>query len=104
MHKGTLKVGARFTSGDRATFGGTDITKTDAGGNIVYDNAGNAEDENLSGPTAGLGFGYIIPRASLPLNIGLRYEHIFVSGEPSQGILALRISWSLLTARRLQQH
>jgi hypothetical protein len=84
------------------TFGGTDITKMDAEGNIVYNNAGNAEDENLSGPTAGLGFGYIIPRASLPLNIGLRYEHIFVSGEPSQDILALRVSWSLLTAKRLQ--
>ena len=84
------------------TFGGTDITKMDAGGNIVYNNAGNAEDENLSGPTAGLGFGYIIPRASLPLNIGLRYEHIFVSGEPSQDILALRVSWSLLAAKRLQ--
>jgi hypothetical protein len=84
------------------TFGGTDITKMDAEGNIVYDNAGNAEDENLSGPTAGLGFGYIIPKASLPLNIGLRYEHIFVSGEPSQDILALRVSWSLLTAKRLQ--
>jgi hypothetical protein len=85
-------------------FGGTDITKTDAEGNIVYNSAGNAEDENLSGPATGLGFGYIIPRASLPLNIGLRYEHIFVSGEPSQNILALRISWSLLTAKRLSSH
>jgi len=31
-------------------FGGTDITKMDAEGNIVYNNAGNAEDENLSAP------------------------------------------------------
>ena len=85
------------------TFGGTDITKMDAEGNIVYDNSGIAEDENLSGPTTGLGFGYIIPKASLPLNFGLRYEHIFVSREPSQDMLSFRVSWSLLTAKRLQR-
>jgi hypothetical protein len=84
------------------TFGGTDITKMEEG-NVVYNSSGIAEDENLSGPTAGLCFGYIIPKASLPLNIGIRYEHIFVSGEPSQSILAFRVSWSLLTAKRLQR-
>lgn len=85
------------------TFGGTDITKVNAAGNTVYDNAGNAEDENLSGPSAGLGFGYIIPKASLPLNFGIRYEHIFVSSEPSQDMLSFRVSWSLLAAKRMQQ-
>jgi hypothetical protein len=85
------------------TIGGSDIEKTDANGNLLYNSDGSVQDQKISGATAGLGFGYLVPSASLPLNIGLRFEHVFVSGDPSQSLLSLRISWSLLTGRRLQQ-
>jgi hypothetical protein len=83
------------------SFGGTDIQKLDAGGNPVYTSSGSEVDQKVNGPTVGTGAGYIIPSASFPLNIGLRYAHIFVpSGDPSQNILSLRISWSLSVGRR----
>lgn len=83
------------------TVGGTDIPKLDAAGQPIYNADGSEVDQKLSGATAGLGFGYILPNPKLPLNIGLRYEHTFVSDNPSPNILALRISWSVLTARHL---
>lgn len=81
------------------TFGGTDIQKTDANGNLLYDSDGKEIDQKISGPTAGGGFGYILPSARLPLNFGLRYQHIFVSGDPAQNILSLRVSWSVRIGR-----
>ncbi|HXO74126.1 MAG TPA: hypothetical protein VN824_02825 [Puia sp.] len=85
------------------SLGATDIQQTDANGSPVYNSDGTSKDVRLSGATAGLGFGYIIPSPKVPINFGLRYEHIFVTGGgPAQSLLALRISWSLLTGRRLQ--
>jgi hypothetical protein len=81
--------------------GATDIPKLDAGGHPMYASDGSEIDQKLSGATAGLGFGYILPNPKLPLNFGLRYEHTFVSGNPSPNILAFRVSWSVLTARHL---
>ena len=86
------------------TIGNTDIQKYDAAGNPVFTSDSTDVDQKASGPTAGLGFGYILPSAKLPLNFGLRFEHVFVSGDPTATILSLRISWSVFTARRLQQH
>jgi hypothetical protein len=83
------------------SIGGTDIPEIAANGQPVTNSDGSEVDQKLSGATAGLGIGYIIPKADLPLNFGLRYEHTFVSGNPSPNILAFRISWSVLTARRL---
>jgi hypothetical protein len=85
------------------TAGTTDIPKTDASGNNQYDASGNVIDQKLSGPTAGLGLGYLIPSARCPLNICLRYEHLFVPSTdgPSPNLLALRLSWSLTLGRRL---
>jgi hypothetical protein len=83
------------------SIGATDIPKVDAYGNPQFNPDGSEIDQKLSGATAGLGFGYIIPNPNLPLNIGLRYEHTFVSDNPSPNILALRVSWSVLTARKL---
>ncbi len=82
------------------SFGGTDIQKTDASGAPLYNSSGNEIDQKIAGVTAGMGFGYIIPSASLPLNFGLRYEHLFVSGDPSQNMISFRISYSLAAARR----
>ncbi|GGB17583.1 hypothetical protein [Puia dinghuensis] len=83
--------------------GGTDIPHLDANGNPVYNSDGSAVDQKISGATTGIGFGYILPNPKLPLNFGLRYEHTFVSGDPSPNILALRVSWSLLAGRRLSK-
>lgn len=83
------------------SIGGTDIQKVDANGSPVFNSDGSEVDEKVSGPTAGLGVGYIIPSAKCPVNFSLRYEHTFVSGEPSPSLLSFRISWSLLTGRRL---
>jgi hypothetical protein len=85
------------------SIGATDIQKVDANGNPLYNADGSEIDEKVSGATAGLGFGYILPNPKLPLNFGLRFEHVFVSGDPSPNILAFRISWSVLTARRQAQ-
>jgi hypothetical protein len=85
------------------SIGSTDIQKVDANGTPLYNADGSEAYQKLSGATAGLGFGYILPNPKLPLNFGLRYEHIFVSGDPSPNLLALRISWSVLTGRRLSQ-
>jgi hypothetical protein len=87
------------------SIGATDIQQMDAAGNNIYNSDGTSKDVKLSGATAGLGFGYIIPSAKVPINFGLRYEHIFVTGGgPAQSLLALRVSWSLLAGRRLQDH
>jgi hypothetical protein len=83
------------------SIGGTDIPQLDANGQPLYNSDGSEKDQKLSGATAGLGFGYILPNPRLPLNFGLRFEHVFVSGNPSPNILAFRISWSVLTARHL---
>ena len=85
------------------TIGSPDIPQTDAAGNTVTNPDGSEKDVKASGPSAGLGFGYIIPSASLPLNFGLRYEHVFVTGgAPAQSLIAFRVAWSLLTAKRLR--
>jgi hypothetical protein len=85
------------------SIGGTDIQKTDAAGNLLYNSDGSELDEKVNGPIVGLGFGYIIANPRYPINFGVRYEHIFVSGDPSPNMLAFRVSWSVLTGRRLQQ-
>lgn len=85
------------------SFSSTDIVKVDGAGNPEFNSDGTAKDIDLSGAAAGLGIGYIIPSAKWPLNFGLRYEHMFVSGTPSIDMLSFRVSWSLLTAKRLQK-
>ncbi len=84
------------------SFGGTDVQGYDASGTPLYNGDGTPMDQKISGPTVALDFGYLIPSAKCPLNIGLRYEHIFVSGFPSQNMIALRVAWSLSLARRLK--
>ncbi|HVU54285.1 MAG TPA: hypothetical protein VHD83_04485 [Puia sp.] len=82
------------------SFGGTDIPKTDAAGNPVL-NDGVEVDQKVTGFTAAMGIGYIIPSAVLPLNFGLRYGHIFVpSGDPSQNMISLRVSYSLAIGKK----
>jgi hypothetical protein len=85
------------------TVGNTDIQKFDASGNPIYNSDSTDVDQKASGPTAGFGFGYIMPSAKLPLNFGLRFEHVFISGDPAATIISLRVSWSMFVARKLLQ-
>ena len=86
------------------TFSFTDIHKTDANGNDIYDANLNPIDIKMQGATAGLGFGYLFRQSggSIPIqfNIGLRYEHVFVSGYSSPNIFSLRISHAFAFGRR----
>ena len=81
--------------------GATDIPAVGPNGQPIVNSDGSGVDQSLSGATAGLGAGYILPNPKLPLNFGLRYEHTFASGNLASNILAFRVSWSVLTARRL---
>ena len=85
------------------TLAGTDIERVDASGNPLYNTDGTEIDQKPSGFTAGAGVGYIIPSAQYPINFGLRFEHVFTSGDPSASLLSLRISWSLFAGRRLAE-
>lgn len=81
------------------SFGGTDVARTDSSGQEVLDNNGNTVDEKAAGITTGLVFGYIFP-GKYSINIGLRYEHIFVfSPDPAMNIITLRLSHSLFPKR-----
>lgn len=84
------------------TFGSTDIQKTDANGNPVFNSDGSEVDESLNGATAALAVGYILPNPRCPLNFALRFDHVFVSGT-APSLLSFRVSWSVLTGRHLQQ-
>jgi hypothetical protein len=85
------------------TFGGTDIQKRDAAGNLLYNSSGGEVDQKITGPTAGMCIGYIIPSATIPLNFGLRYERAFVSGDPQTNMISFRISYSLSAGRKMRQ-
>jgi hypothetical protein len=75
------------------TFGSTDIQKYDAIGNPLNQTNGKPLNQKVTGMTTGIGFGYLFPVIGrLRLNIGLRYEHTFVTGDPSPSVLSLRIS------------
>ncbi|MCR8557763.1 hypothetical protein KXD93_08930 [Mucilaginibacter sp. BJC16-A38] len=77
------------------TFGGTDI-QAYKGDTPLYKPNGDQLDQKVSGPDAGLGFGYLFQESGrIRFNISLRYEHAFVTGgDPSLNIIALRISHS----------
>jgi len=79
------------------TFGNSDIHKTDANGNLIYQ-GDEVADQKISGLTGAFTAGYLFPK--IPLQLGLRYTHIFVSGDPTQSILAFRASYVVAYGRR----
>jgi len=83
------------------SFGATDIQKTDGAGNYLFKPDGNELGQKVTGATAGLGFGYLFePSGRIQFNLSIRYEHTFVSGDPSLNVLALRLSHSFSFGRR----
>jgi hypothetical protein len=82
------------------TFGNTNIQKSNAIGNPLYRSNGQPLDQKVAGMTIGVGFGYLFQVIGrLRLNLGLRYEHTYVTGDPSPDILSLRISHALAFGR-----
>ena len=79
------------------TFGNSDIHKTDANGNLIYAND-EVVDQKISGLTGAFTAGYLFPK--IPLQLGLRYTHIFVNGDPTQSILSFRASYVVAFGRR----
>ncbi len=80
------------------SFGASDIKKYDQYDNPIYVNGKQAE-QKVTGPTTGLGFGYLFePSGIIQFNIGLRYEHVF--SEYGQNLFSLRISHAFTFGRR----
>ena len=79
------------------TFGNSDIHKKDANGDLIYVND-EVVDQKISGLTGAFAAGYLFPK--MPLQIGLRFTHIFVSGDPAQSVLSLRVSYVVAYGRR----
>jgi hypothetical protein len=52
----------------------------------------------LSGLGTFLSVGYIL-RGKLPLNFGVRYQHIFAFGDPGVNVFCLRLSYMILFGR-----
>jgi hypothetical protein len=73
------------------SFAGTDIQITDQNGNYV--------DQNVSGISTGIGFGYLFePSGKIQFNLGLRYEHIF--GDLGSNMFSFRISHAFIFGKR----
>ncbi|HEV7621830.1 MAG TPA: outer membrane beta-barrel protein [Flavisolibacter sp.] len=81
------------------TIGATDIEKFNANGTPIPDGNNGYLQQQAKGLTAGIGAGYIFP-GSISFNIGLRYQHVFVSGDPSLNMFSLRLSHSFSFGRR----
>ena len=83
------------------TFGGTDLQKSNALGNPLYQSNGNQLDQKVAGATTGIGFGYLFqPSGRIRFNLGIRYEHTFVTGDPSLNIFSIRLSHAFSFGRR----
>lgn len=80
------------------TIGGTDIQKANELGSPIVIN-GKYVEQKASGITTGAGTGYIFP-GRFAFNVGLRYQHVFVSGDPSLNMFSLRISHTISFGRR----
>lgn len=80
--------------------GFTDIQKYNESGQLITDPAtGEIAEQKAKGITTGLGAGYIF-NGKLAFNLGLRYQRVFVSGDPSLNLFSFRISHPLSFKRR----
>jgi hypothetical protein len=81
------------------TFGGTTIGVYDQYGSPVPDGNGRWLYEEVKGPTAGVGFGYLFqPGNKVQFNLALRYDHGF--GNAAINMIALRLTHSFSFGRR----
>jgi outer membrane protein with beta-barrel domain len=82
------------------SIGGTDIQKSDETGYALPDPEGDGYlKQKAKGITGGIGAGYIFP-GTVAFNIGLRYQHVFISGDPSMNMFSIRLSHPISFKRR----
>lgn len=81
------------------TIGFTDITKFDKAGNAMYTDNGDPLNKKGKGVTGALSSGYVFP-GRISFNLGLRYQHVFVGGDPSLNMLSFRVSHSFSFGKR----
>ena len=75
--------------------GYTDIQKEGPDGVLIYDPVtGTFEEQQAKGFTAGMTVGYGFT-GKIAFNVGLRYQHVFVSDDPSHNLFSLRFSHPL---------
>ena len=80
------------------TIGGSDRQKmNEVNSPIIVD--GKYVNQNVSGVTTGIGTGYIFP-GRIAFNLGLRYQHVFVSKDPGLNLFSFRISHTISFRRR----
>lgn len=106
-----LLVGYRYTFNKTSTglyiepmlgysLGASDIAKYDENDALIPNATGDGWlEQQAKGPTAGVGTGYIL-QGSFPLNIGLRYQRVFVSKDPGLNMFSLRLSYPIRFGRR----
>ena len=81
------------------TFGGTTIGVYDEYNSPVGDGNGNWLYEEVKGPSAGLGLGYLFqPGNKVQFNLSLRYDHGF--GNAATNMIALRLTHTFGFGRR----
>ena len=84
------------------TIGGTDWDREDENGNTIYtvvDDIATTQNQKVKGITAGLATGYIF-NGRTPITIGLRYDRVFVAGDPAVNLFGLRVTWPLFGGRK----
>lgn len=81
------------------SIGATNIQKYNEVGSPIPDGNGEWLEQQAKGPTAGIGTGYIFS-GRVAFNIGLRYQHVFVSGDHALNMFSLRLSHPLSFGRR----
>ncbi|MBS1531761.1 MAG: hypothetical protein JSU01_15750 [Bacteroidetes bacterium] len=82
-------------------FGSTDIQESEPGGQSLYTANGQPLLQKVTGPAAALTVGYLFqPSGWIRFNIGLRYDHTFVNGDPATNVISLRVSHAFLFGRR----
>ena len=83
-------------------WGGTDFVRKDKSGNDVLEYDGYAWKpvyEESKGFLAGINFGYHFA-GTVPIDLGIRYQRVFVSVDPSINVLSLRASAAIRNKRR----
>lgn len=79
--------------------GATDIQKYNEIGNPLYEPNGEPLEQQVKGFSTGIGTGYILS-GSFALNIGVRYQRVFVSKDPALNLFSLRLSYPLSFGRK----
>jgi hypothetical protein len=85
-------------------YGASNIPKRDSTEfPLLSDGKGYINQPNISGLTPSLELGYIFP-GKFAFNLGVRYQHVFVFGDPAVNILSLRVAHTFVFGRSRWYH